>query len=112
MEYVMFMILRYILMRNELLILKYIKNKEYEKLINDEKNSINWLLEKFCSLEIIRNKYKIVNYYGKIIIFIKQFLKLIIVKYIKDNEIESNNYLFINKIKFGLGEVLSENVLI
>ena len=111
MEYVMFMILRFIPMRNELATIKYIKNKEYEKLNNDEKNSTNWLLEKSRSLEIIRNKYKTANYHGKIITPIKQPLKSIIVKYIKDNEIESNNYLFINKSKTGLGEVLSENAL-
>lgn len=111
MEYVMFMILRYIPIRNELASLKYIKNKDYEKLTNDEKNSTNWLLEKSRSLEIIRNKYKTSNYHGKIITPIKQPLKSIIVKYIKDNEIESNNYLFMNKTKTGLGEVLSENAL-
>lgn len=111
MEYVMFMILRYIPMRNELASLKYIKNKEYEKLNNDEKDSTNWLLEKSRSLEIIRNKYKTANYHGKIITVVKQPLKSIIVKYIKDNEIESNNYLFVNKSKTKLGEVLSENSL-
>lgn len=111
MEYVMFMILRFIPMRNELASLKYIKNKDYEKLTNDEKNSTNWLLEKSRGLEIIRNKYKTANYHGKIITPIKQPLKSIIIKYKKDNEIESNNYLFLNKSKTGTGEVLSENAL-
>ena len=111
MEFVMFMILRYIPMRNELATLKYIKNKDYEKLTSNEKNSTNWLLEKSRSLEFIRNKYKTSNYHGKIITHIKQPLKSVLVKYIKDNEIESNNNLFIHKTKTGLSEVLSENAL-
>ena len=111
MEFVMFMILRYVPMRNELVTLKYIKNKDYEKLTSNEKNSTNWLLEKSRSLEFIRNKYKTANYHGKIITSIKQPLKSVLVKYIKDNEIESNNNLFIHKTKTGLSEVLSENAL-
>ena len=81
-------------MRNELATLKYIKNKDYEKLTSNEKNSTNWLLEKSRSLEFIRNKYKTSNYHGKIITHIKQPLKSVLVKYIKDNDIESNNNLF------------------
>ena len=63
-EYIMFLILRYYPIRNEVGSFIYIKNTDYQKLDNLTRKSNNWILEKSKSLEMVRNNFKTAKFYA------------------------------------------------
>jgi hypothetical protein len=96
-EYIMFLILRYYPIRNEVGSFYYIKNTDYVKLDQLTKQSNNWIVEKSKSIEMIRYKFKTAKFYVNDLPFIttiEQPVKTAIKKYVKDNTIVSNAPLF------------------
>jgi hypothetical protein len=96
-EYIMFLILRYYPIRNEVGSFIYIKNTDYVKLDVLSKKSNNWIVEKSKSIEMIRYNFKTAKFYANELPFIhtiKQPVKTALKKYIKDNNIVSNTPLF------------------
>ena len=96
-EYIMFLILRYYPIRNEVGSFIYIKNADYVKLDNLTKQSNNWIVEKSKSIEMIRYKFKTAKFYANDLPFIttiEQPVKTALKKYIKDNDIQNNTPLF------------------
>jgi len=96
-EYIMFLILRYYPIRNEVGSFYYIKNTDYVKLDQLTKQSNNWIVEKSKSIEMIRYKFKTAKFYVNDLPFIttiEQPVKTAIKKYVKDNTIVSNTPLF------------------
>jgi len=96
-EYIIFSILRYFPIRNEVGTLIYIKNTDYNKLDKQEQKNNNWLIEKSKTIEMVRWKFKTAEHYINELPFIniiEQPLKSILKKYIKDNNINSNEPLF------------------
>ena len=93
MEYLMFLILRYYPIRNEVGTLIYIKNTEFVKLDKATIQAHNWIVEKSKSIEMIRYQFKTAKFYAKELPFIdtiKQPVKAALKKYIKDKNINSN----------------------
>ena len=93
----MFLILRYFPIRNEVGTLIYIKNTDYNKLDKQEQKNNNWLIEKSKTIEMVRWKFKTAEHYINELPFIniiEQPLKSVLKKYIKDNNINSNEPLF------------------
>lgn len=96
-EYIMFLILRYYPIRNEVGSFIYIKNADYIKLDKLTKQSNNWIVEKSKSIEMIRYKFKTAKFYANDLPFIttiEQPVKTALKKYIKDNDIQNNTPLF------------------
>lgn len=96
-EYIMFLILRYYPIRNEVGSFIYIKNADYVKLDKLTKQSNNWIVEKSKSIEMIRYKFKTAKFYANDLPFIttiEQPVKTALKKYIKDNDIQNNTPLF------------------
>ena len=96
-EYIMFLILRYYPIRNEVGSFIYIKNADYVKLDVLTRKSNNWIVEKSKSIEMIRYKFKTARFYADdlpFITIIEQPVKTSLKKYIKDNTITSNTPLF------------------
>jgi len=96
-EYIMFLILRYYPIRNEIGSFIYIKNIDYQKLDKLSIQSNNWILEKSKSIEMVRYKFKTAKFYANKLPFIhtiEQPVKTALKKYIKDNNITSNTPLF------------------
>ena len=96
-EYIMFLILRYYPIRNEIGSFIYIKNTDYVKLDVLTRKSNNWIVEKSKSIEMVRYKFKTAKFYADdlpLITIIEQPVKTALKKYIKDNAITSNTPLF------------------
>ena len=96
-EYIMFLILRYYPIRNEVGSFIYIKNTDYAKLDKLTRKSNNWIVEKSKSIEMIRYNFKTAKFYANELPFIhtiEQPVKTALKKYIKDNNIVSNTPLF------------------
>lgn len=96
-EYIMFLILRYYPIRNEVGTFIYIKNADYVKLDILTRKSNNWIVEKSKSIEMVRYKFKTAKFYADdlpLITTIEQPVKTALKKYIKDNTIASNTPLF------------------
>ena len=96
-EYIMFLILRYYPIRNEVGSFIYIKNADYVKLDKLTKQSNNWIVEKSKSIEMVRYKFKTAKFYANdlpLITTIEQPVKTALKKYIKDNDIQNNTPLF------------------
>jgi hypothetical protein len=94
-EYIMFLILRYYPIRNEIGSFIYIKNADFVKLDKLTIKSNNWMVEKSKSIEMIRYKFKTAQFYElPLITTIEQPVKTALKKYIKDNKIISNTTLF------------------
>ena len=96
-EYIMFLILRYYPIRNEVGSFIYIKNADYVKLDVLTRKSNNWIVEKSKSIEMIRYKFKTARFYADdlpFITIIEHPVKTSLKKYIKDNTITSNTPLF------------------
>ena len=96
-EYIMFLILRYYPIRNEVGSFFYIKNTDYQKIDKLTRKSNNWMVEKSKSIEMIRYKFKTATFYANKLPFIttiQQPVKTALKKYIKDNNIASNTPLF------------------
>ena len=96
-EVMMFNILYYFPIRNEVGSFIYIKNKDFRKLDKDIQKNNNWIVEKKEKMEMIRYKFKTANYYVNELPFINTFplgLKLSMKRYIKLNNINSNESLF------------------
>jgi len=96
-EYIMFLILRYYPIRNEVGSFIYIKNTDYVKLDKLTRLSNNWIVEKSKSIEMIRYKFKTAKFYANDLPFIttiEQPVKTALKKYIKDNDIQNNTPLF------------------
>lgn len=96
-EYIMFLILRYYPIRNEIGSFIYIKNTDYVKLDVLTRKSNNWIVEKSKSIEMIRYKFKTARFYANDLPFIntiEQPVKTALKKYIKDNDIQNNTPLF------------------
>jgi hypothetical protein len=96
-EYVMFLILRYYPIRNEVGSFIYIKNTDFVKLDISIIKEHNWIVEKSKSIEMIRYKFKTAKFYANDLPFIhtiEQPVKTALKKYIKDNDITSNTPLF------------------
>ena len=96
-EYIMFLILRYYPIRNEVGSFIYIKNTDYVKLDKLTKQSNNWIVEKSKSIDMIRYKFKTAKFYANDLPFIttiQQPVKTALKKYIKDNDIQNNTPLF------------------
>jgi hypothetical protein len=96
-EYIMFLILRYYPIRNEVGSFIYIKNTDYVKLDKLTKQSNNWIVEKSKSIEMVRYKFKTAKFYANDLPFIhtiEQPVKTALKKYIKDNDIQNNTPLF------------------
>jgi hypothetical protein len=96
-EYIMFLILRYYPIRNEVGSFIYIKNADYVKLDKLTKQSNNWIVEKSKSIEMVRYKFKTAKFYANDLPFIttiEQPVKTALKKYIKDNDIQNNTPLF------------------
>ena len=86
MEYLMFLILRYYPIRNEVGTLIYIKNTDFVKLDKATIQAHNWIVEKSKSIEMIRYQFKTAKFYAKELPFIdtiKQPVKSALNKYIK-----------------------------
>lgn len=106
-EYLMFLILRFYPIRNEIGSLIYIKNTEFVKLDKTTIKAHNWVVEKSKSIEMVRYQFKTAKFYAKDLPFIntiKQPVKSALKKYIKDKNILSNTPLFTIK-----DETLTEN---
>ena len=69
-EYIMFLILRYYPIRNEVGSFIYIKNNDYTKLNDSVKRNNNWIVEKSKSLEMVRYKFKTARFYANELPFI------------------------------------------
>jgi hypothetical protein len=96
-EYIMFLILRYYPIRNEVGSFIYIKNADYVKIDKLTRQSNNWIVEKSKSIEMVRYKFKTAKFYANDLPFIniiEQPVKTALKKYIKDNTITSNTPLF------------------
>jgi len=96
-EYMMFLILRYYPIRNEVGSLVYIKNVDYQKLTKETKEANNWIVEKAKTIEMVRYKFKTAKFYTKQLPFIsviEQPVKTALKKFIKDANITSNMPLF------------------
>jgi hypothetical protein len=96
-EYIMFLILRYYPIRNEVGSFIYIKNADYVKLDKLTRLSNNWIVEKSKSIEMVRYKFKTAKFYANDLPFIttiEQPVKTALKKYIKDNDIQNNTPLF------------------
>ena len=96
-EYIMFLILRYYPIRNEVGSFIYIKNTDYVKLDKLTKQSNNWIVEKSKSIEMVRYIFKTAKFYANdlpLITTIEQPVKTALKKYIKDNDIQNNTPLF------------------
>lgn len=96
-EYIMFLILRYYPIRNEVGSFIYIKNTDYVKLDKLTRQSNNWIVEKSKSIEMVRYKFKTARFYANDLPFIntiEQPVKTALKKYIKDNDIQNNTPLF------------------
>jgi len=96
-EYIMFLILRYYPIRNEIGSFIYIKNTDYVKLDKLTRQSNNWIVEKSKSIEMVRYKFKTARFYANDLPFIntiEQPVKTALKKYIKDNDIQNNTPLF------------------
>lgn len=96
-EYIMFLILRYYPIRNEVGSFIYIKNADYVKLDLLTRQSNNWIVEKSKSIEMVRYKFKTAKFYANDLPFIttiEQPVKTALKKYIKDNDIQNNTPLF------------------
>jgi hypothetical protein len=96
-EYIMFLILRYYPIRNEVGSFIYIKNTDFVKLDISIIKEHNWIVEKSKSIEMIRYKFKTAKFYANdlpFITIIEQPVKTALKKYIKDNTITSNTPLF------------------
>jgi len=96
-EYIMFLILRYYPIRNEVGSFIYIKNADYVKLDLLTRKSNNWIVEKSKSIEMVRYKFKTARFYADhlpLITTIEQPVKTALKKYIKDNDIQNNTPLF------------------
>jgi len=96
-EYIMFLMLRYYPIRNEIGSFIYIKNADYSKLDLLTKKSANWIVEKSKSFEMIRYHFKTAQFYASELPFvnvIEQPVKSALKKYIKDNTIISSKPLF------------------
>lgn len=93
-DYVIFLMLKYYPIRNEIVTLKYINNSAYSKLNKTEQLSNNWLIEKSKILVMVRNVYKTSSVFGQITTEITQPFKSILKKYIKEFNIETGNDLF------------------
>ena len=96
-EYIMFLILRYYPIRNEVGSFIYIINADYVKLDLLTRKSNNWIVEKSKSIEMVRYNFKTARFYADRLPFIhtiEQPVKTALKKYIKDNDITSNTPLF------------------
>ena len=96
-EYIMFLILRYYPIRNEVGSFIYIKNADYVKIDKLTRQSNNWIVEKSKSIEMVRYKFKTARFYANDLPFIttiEQPVKTALKKYIKDNDIQNNTPLF------------------
>lgn len=96
-EYIMFCILRHFPIRNEVGSFIYIKNKDFKKLDKDIQKNNNWIVEKKEKMEMIRYKFKTANHYINELPFINTFphpLTLCIKRFVKNNNINSNESLF------------------
>jgi hypothetical protein len=96
-EYIMFLILRYYPIRNEVGTFIYIKNSDFQKLDQATKKSNNWIVEKSKSIDMVRYKFKTAKFYANDLPFvntIEQPVKTALKKYINDNNILSNTPLF------------------
>ena len=93
-DYIIFLMLKYYPIRNEIVTLKYITNADYIELDKETQDNNNWIIEKTKSLVMVRNQYKTSKILGKIETIIQQPFKSILKKYIKSFKIESNNDLF------------------
>ena len=96
-EYIMFLILRYYPIRNEVGSFIYIKNTDFVKLDISIIKEHNWIVEKSKSIEMVRYKFKTAKFYANdlpLITIIEQPVKTALKKYIKDNAITSNTPLF------------------
>ena len=96
-EYIMFLILRYYPIRNEVGSFIYIINADYVKLDVLTRKSNNWIVEKSKSIEMVRYNFKTARFYADRLPFIhtiEQPVKTALKKYIKDNDITSNTPLF------------------
>lgn len=99
-EYLQFLMLKYLPIRNELSSLIFITNKDYQKLTPTQKSTNNYLIKLSKFYRVSRNNYKTKNFYGQINTDFKNtLLKTTINKYIKDNNITSNTPIFIYKDK-------------
>ena len=99
-DYLIFLFLKYYPIRNEIATLKYITNTDYMKLNKDIKDNNNWIVDKSKVMVMVRNVYKTNSNYGKLETEIKQPLKSIIKKYIKDFNVESGNNIFNIKMEY------------
>ena len=100
MEYLQFLMLKYLPIRNELSTLIFITNTDFKKLDKDTQKSNNYLIKLSKFYRLVRNNYKTSSKYGMIKTDIKQTdLKKVLNDYIKSNNIQSNKPLFIYKDK-------------
>ena len=100
MEYLQFLMLKYLPIRNELSTLIFITNTDFKKLDKDTQKSNNYLIKLSKFYILVRNNYKTSSKYGMIKTDIKQTdLKKVLNDYIKSNNIQSNKPLFIYKNK-------------
>ena len=117
-EYIMFLILRYYPIRNEIGSFIYIKNTDYVKLDVLTRKSNNWIVEKSKSIEMVRYKFKTAKFYADdlpLITIIEQPVKTALKKYIKDNAITSNTPLFNltdNQVSHRLALVSGKNLAV
>jgi len=115
-EYIMFLILRYYPIRNEVGSFIYIKNNDYTKLNDSVKRNNNWIVEKSKSIEMVRYKFKTARFYANDLPFIntiEQPVKSALKKYIKDNDIQNNKPLFNltdNQVSHRLGYVSGKSL--
>lgn len=98
--YILFNIYLKFPFRNEVGSFIFIDNKDFAKIPKDIKNQNNYLVASTRDLKIVRNKYKTSDTYGSIITTIEdKNLKSLIRKYVKDKNIKSGGYLFLNSKK-------------
>jgi len=96
-EYIIFLILRYYPIRNEIGTFIYIKNTDFTKLDKSIIKEHNWIVEKSKTIEMVRYKFKTAIYYADklpYVSIIEPPVKNVIKKYIKDKNIQSNTPLF------------------
>jgi hypothetical protein len=98
MEYLLFSFLIKYPIRNELSTFIYIHKKDYDKLTDTQKTDKNYIVKQSKNYAVFRYKYKTFYKYGvnKFIINDKSIIKLLN-EYVKTNNIQSNNPLFIYK---------------
>lgn len=98
MEYLLFSFLIKYPIRNELSTFIYIHKKDYDKLTDTQKTDKNYIVKQTKNYAVYRYKYKTFYKYkvNRFVINDKSIIKLLN-EYVKTNNIQSNNPLFIYK---------------